>query len=75
MMKQIEFIQGLANAADERVYRRGDVTMWESIEADRFIAAGIAKEVVPASKPKLEAYTPESERGERFIKPKKGFRK
>ena len=50
MKVRIQFLQGAAT--DERIWKRGDIAEWDSIEAERFQAAGIAK--ILESLPPLE---------------------
>ena len=47
---RIQLIHGLAT--DDRIYRPGEVLDWDSVEATRFVEAGIAKyiEVTPPPK-------------------------
>ncbi len=67
---RIQLIQGLAT--DDRIYRPGEVVDWDSVEAARFVEAGIAKliEVAPPPKePEKENMVFAHERAETF-KPK-----
>ena len=46
----IKLIQGLAT--DDRIYRPGEEVLWDSVEAARFVEAGIAKFIEVAPPPK-----------------------
>ena len=70
----IQFLQGVATEA--QIYKPGDCVDWDSVEAQRYVAAGVAKLV--DSPPPLEDMVADRSDSETFKQPNKkskGIRK